>query len=474
MASYKPHAVFISVPIQGHLKYLLKLAKLFHNRGSHITFVNSDYNHRRFLNSRGPNALDGLSDFNFKTIPDGLHAEHGDEASQHYAALADSMSKNNLLAPFVEIVKEVNRDENVPEVTCIVADGFMGFTVEAARQLGVPIYLFFTVAACCFWAFKQFRALRDRGIIPLKDESYLTNGYLDSIIDWVPGMKDMRLRDFPGFVQSTDPNDLMSHFVLNATEKSSEANGVILHTFDALERDVLDAISSFLPNLYTVGPLQLLLNNTKEDLSKSVGYNLWEEDDECHKWLDTKEKQSVLYVNFGSIAKMTHEQVVELAMGLANSGYPFLWIIRLDLVSGKSAVLPPEFTVATRERGMISSWCNQEEVLNHESVGGFLTHCGWGSTTESLSAGVPMLCLPFMGDQKTNCRFVCVEWGFGMEIDINVKRDEVEKRVKELFEGENGVKIREKAEEWKNLANEAASICGSSSLSFDKLVDTIF
>ena len=29
------------------------------------------------------------------------------------------------------------------------------------------------------------------------DESYLRNGYLDTSVDWIPGMKGIRLKDLP-------------------------------------------------------------------------------------------------------------------------------------------------------------------------------------------------------------------------------------------------------------------------------------
>ena len=99
---------------------------------------------------------------------------------------------------------------------------------------------------------------------------------------------------------------------------------------------------------------------------------------------------------------MTNEQLVEFAWGLANSKQDFLWIIRPDLVKGVSAVLPEEFLEETRERGKLASWCPQEKVLGHSAVGGFLTHCGWNSTIESISSGVPMICWPFFADQQTN------------------------------------------------------------------------
>jgi hypothetical protein len=43
-----------------------------------------------------------------------------------------------------------------------------------------------------------------------------------------------------------------------------------------------------------------------------------------------------------------------------------------------------------------------------------------------------------------NCRYICNEWGVGIEMDNNAKREEVEKLVRELMEGENDKKMREK------------------------------
>jgi len=61
----KPHAVLIPYPVQGHINPLFKLAKLLHVRGFHVTFVNTEYNHKRLLKSRGPKAFDSFTDFNF-------------------------------------------------------------------------------------------------------------------------------------------------------------------------------------------------------------------------------------------------------------------------------------------------------------------------------------------------------------------------------------------------------------------------
>lgn len=95
-----------------------------------------------------------------------------------------------------------------------------------------------------------------------------------------------------------------------------------------------------------------------------------------------------------------------------------------------------------------------------------MTHGGWNSTIESLSAGVTMICRSFFGDQQTNCRYISREWECGMEIEDDLKRDKVEELVRELMEG----KMKDKANEWRNLAENASAPKGTSSLNLDKLV----
>ncbi|KAL9391305.1 hypothetical protein Peur_015225 [Populus x canadensis] len=467
----RPHAVVIPIPFQSHIKAMLKLAKLLHHKGFYITFVNTEFNHNLFLRSRGPRSLDGLPDFRFETIPDGLPPSDAEAMTQDEASLFNSITKN-FLAFFQHLLAKLRKNSlssNSPSVTCIVSDGFMSsFTIKAAEEIGVPVVMSFTMSACGVMAFKQLNTLRVKGLTPLKaDESYL-----HTTIDWIPGMKDTCLKDFP-FARNTNPDNYAFRFLMDSVEGAVRASAIIVHTFDALEPDVLDGLSSIFPHVYAIGPYQLLLNQIPEDGLKSIGYSLRKEEGDCLQWLDTKEPKSVVYVNFGSLIVIKAEQLVEFAMGLANSKHPFLWIIRSDLVIGDAAILASEFAEKNQEQCYIASWCQQEEVLNHPSVGVFLTHSGWNSTIESLAAGVPMICWPFFADQPMNCRYTCKEWGIGMKIDDIVKREEVEKLVGELMEGEKGVKMREKATDWKKLAEEAAGPDGSSSISLEKLVNEV-
>ena len=162
----KPHAIFIPYPAQGHISPMLKLAKLLHNKGFHITFVNTEYNHKRHLKARGPNSLDGLPDFQFRTIPDGLPTSEVKDATQDVPSLCYSTSRN-CLAPLCSLISEIN-SSHMPPVSCVVGDGVMTFTVLAARQFGIPIAIFWTASACGCLGYMQYRKLVEQGIVPLK------------------------------------------------------------------------------------------------------------------------------------------------------------------------------------------------------------------------------------------------------------------------------------------------------------------
>ncbi|KAL6983552.1 7-deoxyloganetin glucosyltransferase, partial [Sarracenia purpurea var. burkii] len=302
-----------------------------------------------------------------------------------------------------------------------------------------------------------------------------THGYLSSTpLDWIPGMSNMRLKDMPSFVRSTNPNDIAFNRWLEEAQNGLKSRGIVFNSFDDFEHEVLAAISSVSPPTYSIGPLSLLCRSLlPETEAKSARSSLWKESDECVGWLDNQEPNSVVYVNYGSIAVMSDRNQEEFAWGLANSGFPFLWIVRSDLVMGGSAILSEEFVEETKGRGLIVSWCPQDEVLLHPAVGAFLTHSGWNSTLEGVCGGAPMLCWPYFAEQQVNCRYACTAWGIGVEIDHDVKREQVENLVREMLGGEKGRQRRNTAVEWKKKAEAAAIDGGSSYNDFNRLVEDL-
>ncbi|CAD6336046.1 unnamed protein product [Miscanthus lutarioriparius] len=469
----EPHAVCVPFPTQGHITPMLKLAKILHARGFRVTFVNTEYNHRRLVRSRGAAAVAGLTAFRFATIRDGLPESDAD-ATQDPATISYA-TKHNCPPHLRSLLAELDG------VTCVVADNLMSFSVDAAREMGVPCALFWTASACGYMGYRNFRLLIDRGIIPFKDEEQLTNGFMDTPVDWAPGMsKHMRLKDFPTFLRTTDPNDVLMNFQLQEVERSEYASAVVINTFDELEQPALDAMRAIIPAVYTIGPLasvteQVVVRRGPGPLD-AVSCSLWREDQSCLTWLDARKPRprSVVYVNFRSITVMSWQELAEFASALASSGHDFLWIVRPDVVKGdtsSAAALPPGFLEATKGRGLLASWCDQEAVLRHEAVGLFLTHSGWNSTLESLGAGVPMLCWPFFAEQQTNCRYKCVEWGVAMEVGDDVRREAVEARIREAMGGDKGKEMARREAEWKEAA--AGSTATRSLANLDRLINDV-
>lgn len=466
----KPHVVCVPYPSQGHVTPLMLLAQLLYSRGFHVTFVNTEFNHRRLVRSKGPDSdsVKGLPGFRFETIPDGLPPSDRD-ATQDVPALCDSVRKN-CLVPFIDLLHRLNSTSEVPRVSCIVSDGVMSFAIEAAKEMGIPEVQFWTASACSFMGYLHYRELIRRGIFPFKDENFMSDGTLDIPIDWIPGMRNIRLKDLPSHLRTTNPNAIMFDFMGEEAQNCLKAPAIIFNTFDAFEQEVLEAIVSKFPRIYTVGPLPLLCKHVNDSQVNSLNSSLWKEDSRCLEWLDQREHDSVVYVNYGSITVMTGEHLREFAWGLANSKHPFLWVVRPDIVMGDSAMLLEEFLEETKDRGLLVSWCSQAQVLAHPSVGAFLTHCGWNSMMETVCEGVPVICWPFFADQQTNCRYACIHWGIGMEIDHDVKHGEVEALVREMMEGNEGKEMRRRAKEWKKKAEEATDVGGSSFNGFDRFI----
>ncbi|KAK9048174.1 hypothetical protein SSX86_032863 [Deinandra increscens subsp. villosa] len=159
-----PHVIFIPVPAQSHIKCMLKLAWLLHHKGLHITFINTESNHKRLFKHGG---ADGAPGFQFKTIPDGLPSNSDDDETDPNQTLEKVTLYliTHFLDSFLGLVAEL---ETPP--TCIICDGFMTFadTISAAEKLKIPIVLYWTLAACGFMAYYQAKVLFDKGVVPFK------------------------------------------------------------------------------------------------------------------------------------------------------------------------------------------------------------------------------------------------------------------------------------------------------------------
>ncbi|KAH7298745.1 hypothetical protein KP509_25G057600 [Ceratopteris richardii] len=226
-------------------------------------------------------------------------------------------------------------------------------------------------------------------------------------------------------------------------------------------------------SIYSIGPMGLMLPSEKAVKGHRVSF--WVEERECLDWLNAMPDSSVLYVAFGSLASLDYAQVKVIAEGLEASEQAFLWVIRSHDLPSK--ILPEGFIQRTKNRGLIISWAPQPEVLSHRAVGGFFTHCGWNSVTENLSLrALPMICWPQLAEQKLNRRFLVDKFQVALELEEEkglVKKEELEKAIREIMQGDAGRELRERALKCKDRILSAVQEGGSSQMHLNDLVEDI-
>ncbi|GFZ06426.1 UDP-glucosyl transferase 88A1 [Actinidia rufa] len=266
------------------------------------------------------------------------------------------------------------------------------------------------------------------------------------------------------------------------------SEGIIVNTFESLESKALKAISDGLclpdrrtPPIFCIGPLI-----ASDDHRGGGDGNVHE----CLKWLDSQPSQSVVFLCFGSLGLFSVEQLKEVAVGLERSGQRFLWVVRSPPTEDKSKIffatpdpdldslLPDGFLGRTKGRGfVVKSWAPQVEVLKHESVGGFVTHCGWNSVLEAVCAGVPMVAWPLYAEQRLNRVLLVEEMKLALTMNESenefVMAIEVEKRIRELMESKEGKMVRDRAKAAGDNARAAMSEGGSSLAAVGKLVESM-
>ena len=225
----------------------------------------------------------------------------------------------------------------------------------------------------------------------------------------------------------------------------------------------------------TIGPAipSMYLDKRLED-DKEYGLNLFKPNmDTCMKWLDTKKIGSVVYISFGSMAALGVEQMVEITYGLKNSSCYFVWVVR----ESEWKKLPGNFLQEIAENGLVLNWCLQLEVLAHKAIGCFVTHCGWNSTLEALSLGVPMIVMPQWMDQTTNAKYIMDVWKVGVRIKVDEKgiatKEEIELCIREVIGGDKGKEMKMNLMKWMELAKVAVDRDGSSDKNIEEFVAKI-
>nr|DAD21414.1 TPA_asm: hypothetical protein HUJ06_022877 [Nelumbo nucifera] len=297
----------------------------------------------------------------------------------------------------------------------------------------------------------------------------------------LPGLPILNSHEVPSFLHPSTIYHMLGNLILGQFQNLSKSFYVLVDSFEELEHEVIEAMSHLsLPPLRTIGPLFRSLKGSSSNSSNGVRGDFWTAAEGCIQWLDSQPLSSVVYISFGSIAFLPKDQMEEMAWGLLKTGLPFLWVVKPPAKEiATDTGLPAGFMDKAQGKGMVVEWCPQEQVLAHPSVACFVTHCGWNSSMECLTSGVPVVAFPQWGDQVTNAKFLVDKYGVGSLMGRSdrdsqlISRETVERCILEVARGPKTEEAKKNALKWKKAAEKAVANGGSSHRNIQAFVDEV-
>ncbi|KAL6970915.1 Hexosyltransferase [Sarracenia purpurea var. burkii] len=454
----KQHRILlVTFPAQGHINPSLQFAKRLVKMGVEVTFLTAFSALNRMNKANTPQGLTMVG------FSDGY--DDGRKLNDDYDRYMSDLERHNSKA--VADLLSFSTAEGKPFIR-VVYTGFLPWVGRVARTFHTPsTFLWIQPATILDIYFYYFNGYSD--II-----SNSANDPFSSIN--LPGLPLLISRDLPSFLLHSNSYNFAipifkEHFKI--LEEEEENPKILVNSFDDLEPEALRAIKKF--NLIAIGPLipsAFLDGNDPSDTS--FGGDLIQNSGGYNEWLDSRPKKSVIYVAFGSYSELSKRQMEEIARALLETHRPFLWIIRppRNQVKEEGELSCKE---ELEQHGMIVPWCSQVEVLSHQSLGCFVTHCGWNSSLESLVSSVPVVAFPLWTDQGTNAKLIEDVWKTGVRVTPNEEGIVESHEIKRCLEvvmgcGERREEMRMNAKKWSDLAREATKEGGSSDLNLKTFV----
>nr|GMC79517.1 UDP-glycosyltransferase 73C3-like [Ipomoea batatas] len=482
------HFMVLPMMLPGHMIPLIDFARMLARcDGVIVTVLTTPVNAKRFRPALDRERQCGFEirehELRFPCVEAGLPegCENTDLIPKGQNLAANFMAAVGMLRPQVE--KAVKQSK--PPPSCIVSDMLLTWTAEVAAGLNIPRLVF--NGSCCFSYVCQARISDSEilGKVGSEWEQFTVPEVAHNIQVCKAQVKGC----------TVDPNvsddDPRKQWSVKIRQTSKSAYGVIVNSFDELEPDYVKEYRKMHDGrVWCVGPVSLCDQIYQDQLLRGNNNN-YTDQQECLKWLDLQAPGSVVYVSFGSMASLSPQQMAELALALESNKRPFLWALGKK---GKNVDAFEDWNVSSgfeqRNKGiglLVRGWAPQVLILSHTSVGGFLTHCGWNSTLEAISAKVPMVTWPLIAEQFLNEKLVVEVLGIGVSLGLKmsvdwdgedqndvvmVKNEEIKEAIDKIMD-EGGIEIRRKVRELGEIAKKAVQKGGSSQLNLISLVQNI-
>ncbi|KAJ1418917.1 UDP-glycosyltransferase family, conserved site [Sesbania bispinosa] len=472
-----PHFILFPFIAQGHLIPMMDIAKLLAQRGVIVTIFTTPKNASRFTSVLSRAVSSGLQirleQLNFPSKEAGLP-----EGCENFDMVTSKDMMCNLFRGISMLQEQAEElfASLTPKPSCIISDFCIPWTAQIAEKYQIPRISFHGFSCFCLHCLLKIQTSKVTESIT-SDSEYFTVPDIPDQIQVTKEQIPVALDELKDFGEQMIYAETMSY-------------GVIINTFEELEKAyVKDYKKERNDKVWCIGPVSLC---NKDGLDKAQrGNKASINEHHCLKWLDLQEHKSVVYVCLGSLCNLIPSQLMELALALEATEKPFIWVIREGNKFEELGKWISEEGFEERNKGrglIIRGWAPQVLILSHPSIGGFLTHCGWNSTLEGVTAGVPMVTWPLFADQFLNEKLVTQVLRIGVSLGVEVplifgeeekrgvlvKKEDIKKAICMVMDdGEESRERRERVSELSEMAKMAVEKGGSSHSNMTLLIQDI-
>ncbi|XP_010487258.1 PREDICTED: UDP-glycosyltransferase 71C4-like [Camelina sativa] len=465
MVKKKTELIFIPVPSTGHLLVHIEFAKRLINldhRIDTITILNLSSPSTPHASVFAKSLIASQPKIRLHDLPypnDPPPFDLYQRAPEAYIV--------NLIKKTTPLIKDavssiIRQGSDSVRVAGLILDLFCNSLInDVGNELNLPSYIYLTCNA------------RYLGMMKYLPDRHLK---IASEFDLSSGDEELTV---PGFVNAVPakfmPPGLFNRDAYEAyvdlAPRFADAKGILVNSFAELEPHPFEYFSHLekFPPVYPVGPILSLKDRASPNEEAA-------DRDRIVRWLDDQPESSVVFLCFGSKGSVDEPQVKEIARALGLVGCRFLWSIRTSGAVESDDVLPEGFMGRVAGQGLVCGWAPQVEVLAHKAIGGFVSHCGWNSTLESLWFGVPVATWPMYAEQQLNAFTLVKELGLAVDLRMDyvsgrgdlVTCDEIARAVRSLMDG--GDEKRKKVKEMAVAARKALMDGGSSTLATARFI----